>query len=349
MISYRVERFGEPLVAIEGDPPQPKGTEVLLDVAACGVCHSDLHLWEGYFDAGDGQRIDAARIVSPPRTLGHEIAGTVRAVGPDAHGIRPGDKRVVYPWLGCGTCAFCAGGNEHLCARPSALGVQRDGGFAQYVLVPDPRYLLAYDPLGEEQACTYACAGLTAFSALKKVAPFASDDTLLVIGAGGVGLSGVRFAKALYGAAPIVAEVDRAKWDTVRGAGAADVVDPSEDGALRALIKATGGGVRAAIDFVGSGSSFTFGLGALAKGGTLVSVGLFGGSARVSPMQIAMRAVSIAGSYVGSLDELRELLQIARTGSLPDLPVTQRPLAEVSDALLDLKGGRVRGRVVVRP
>src|SRR5437016_3799316 len=111
-------------------------------------------------------------------------------------------------------------GSEHLCNAPRALGLHRDGGFSDHVLVPDSKYLLDYAPLSPDQACTYACSGLTAYSALKKVAPLAAGDPLLIIGAGGVGLSGIRLARSLYQTPPIVAEIDQSKWDVAREAGA---------------------------------------------------------------------------------------------------------------------------------
>jgi hypothetical protein len=126
----------------------------------------------------------------------------VVAVGPEAKGAAVGDRRVVFPWIGCGECAPCKSGHEELCLAPRALGVNRDGGFADHVLVPHPRYLFAYDPLSEAQACTYACSGLTAYAALRKCAPLGTSDTLLVIGAGGVGLSAVRMALAALGVVP---------------------------------------------------------------------------------------------------------------------------------------------------
>ncbi|MCC6247450.1 MAG: alcohol dehydrogenase catalytic domain-containing protein [Rubrivivax sp.] len=359
MLSYQVESFGRPLARVLRDTPQPTGTEVLVKVSHCGVCHSDLHLQDGYFDLGGGNRIDMTRPMSLPRTLGHEIAGEVVAMGPEAEAaaaaagsdgaVRLGDRRIVYPWIGCGRCGLCSAGQEHLCAAPQALGSNRDGGFASHVLVPHPRLLLACDPVPEAQACTLACSGLTAFSALKKIGTPAAGDAVLVIGAGGVGLSGIRLAKQLLGVAPLVAEVDRAKWDVAREAGTADVFDPTADGAARTLMKATGGGVAAAIDFVGAPASFGFGLGALRKGGKLVCVGLFGGSAAVSPALISMKALSIAGSYVGSLAELRELLAFARQGRLPAMPVAARPLAEASQALDDLRAGRIKGRAILQP
>ena len=265
-------------------------------------------------------------------------------------GVKVGDKRVVYPWLGCGKCSTCIAGRQHLCAWPQAIGVHRDGGFADHVLVPSADVLLDYGNLPEAQACTYACAGVTAYSALKKAGPLLASDTLLIIGAGGVGLSAIRLAKHLHpDATLVVAEVDPSKWDLAKQAGAADVVDPRADGAVRALVKRTRGGVATAIDFVGAGASFAFGYGALRKGGKLVCVGLMGGATTITPLMVALKAVTVQGSYVGSLDELRELFTLANESPLPALPVTERPLAQVDASLDELRAGRARGRIVLVP
>ena len=349
MNSWQVESFGKPLVQALREVPTPAGTEVVLRIASCGVCHSDVHMHDGYFDLGGGHRLDLSRTVQPPRTLGHEIAGQVAAVGPDAQGVQVGDRRVAYPWIGCGGCALCAAGQEHLCTTPRALGVARDGGFASHVLVPHPRYLVEHGTIPDEQACTYACAGLTAYSALRRVGPLAPDDALLVLGAGGVGLSGIRMARHLCKVAPIVAEPDRAKWDLAREAGASDVIDPGEAVTLKSFLKATRGGAAAVVDFVGSNASFDFGLGALRKGGKMVCVGLIGGASTVVPAMLALKAVSITGSYVGSLQELHELMALARAGALPPLPLNLRPLGDANQALDELRAGKVRGRIVLRP
>ena len=347
MISYQVETFGRPLAQVVRDIPTPQGSEVVLKVGSCGVCHSDVHLHDGYFDLGNDVKLDMTRTVKPPRTLGHEIAGTVVAVGPDAQGVKVGDRRVVFPWIGCGTCSLCASGQEHLCNSPQALGIHRDGGFATHTVVPHARYLLDYGNLAEEQACTYACSGLTAYSALKKVAPLGPKDPLLIIGAGGVGLSGIRLARQMFETAPIVVELDKSKWDVAREAGAGELIDPTADGALKSLMKATGG-VAAAIDFVGAAATFNFGFNALRKAGKLVCVGLFGGSTPIVPAMVSMKAVSITGSYVGSLQEMQELMAIARTGVLPDLPLGTQALDTATQALEDLRAGRIRGRTILK-
>lgn len=350
MISYQVEAFGQPLARVLRDTPVPQGSEVLLRVSHCGVCHSDVHLHDGYFSLGEGQKLDLSRGIALPHTLGHEIAGTVVALGPQAQGVAAGDVRVAYPWIGCGQCNLCVSGHEELCPAPRALGLQRAGGFADHVLVPDARLLVDAGALPLAQACTYACAGITAYAALKKAAPLMAGDTLLIIGAGGVGLSGVRLARKLHPQANIVvAEVDASKAELARAAGASDVIDPSAADAGKALVKATRGGVSAAIDFVGSGTTFAFGFGALRKGGRLVCVGLFGGATPIVPVMVAMKAVSVLGSYVGTLQDLRELIALAQDGTLPALAVSERPLAQASDAIDDLRHGRVRGRVVLVP
>jgi len=347
MLSYQVEAFGRPLAQVLRDTPQPQGNEVVVRVGSCGVCHSDVHLHDGYFDLRGDAKLDMTRTVKPPRTLGHEIAGTVVAVGPQAQGVKIGDRRVVFPWIGCGNCSLCESGNEHLCNSPQALGIHRDGGFADHVIVPHQRYLLDYGSLAEEQACTYACSGLTAYSALKKAGPIGANDPLVIIGAGGVGLSGIRLAKQMFGVAPIVVEIDQSKWEIARAAGAGQVIDPTADGALKTLMKATGG-VAAVVDFVGAGPSFAFGFGALRKGGKLICVGLLGGATPIVPAMVSMKAVSVIGSYVGSLVEMQELMAIAKTGVLPDLPLKEQPLSTVTDALEDLRAGRVRGRIILK-
>ncbi len=359
MLSYQVEAFGKPLAQVLRETPAPQGSEVIVKVGACGVCHSDVHLHDGYFDLGGGNKLDATRIVNPPRTLGHEIAGVVVAVGPDAGDAKVGDKRVVFPWIGCGNCTYCASGNEHLCNAPRSLGINRDGGFADHVLVPHPKYLLAYGSLPEDQACTYACSGLTAYSALKKLAllgadgkavPLGEKDHILIIGAGGVGLSGIRLAHAMYPKAPIiVAELDESRWPIAKEAGATDCINPTADGVAKSLMKSTGGGVAGAIDFVGAGSTFSFGFGALRKAGKMVCVGLFGGNTSVVPAMVSMKAASIVGSYVGSLSEMQELMAIARDGRLPSLPMATTPLANATQALADLREGKVKGRTILKP
>jgi alcohol dehydrogenase, propanol-preferring len=211
MRGYKLAQFGAPLEEVIESPPAPSGSQVLLRVRACGVCHSDLHLSEGFFDLGHGRKVDLSGAIRLPRVLGHEIVGVVEEMGPGASGVSIGDRRVIYAWGGCGQCALCQAGQENLCAKPFNHGIRRDGGFSNYVLVDHPRHLVAFDPLPEPFAATLACSGLTAYSALKKAAPVDAGNPLLIVGAGGLGLAAVNLTRALYGVGPVVADTDPVK------------------------------------------------------------------------------------------------------------------------------------------
>ena len=346
MISYQLTRFGDPLEPVESPPPEPAGTEVLLRTEACGVCHSDLHLQDGFFDMGGGRRLDLSKGRTLPLTLGHEIAGVAAARGPDAEGVDRGARYVAYPWIGCGGCDTCESGQEHLCPRPRALGVTRSGGFSDHVLVPHPRYLFAVGDLPVTLACTWACSGLTAYGAVRKVRARVDGRPLVIIGLGGVGFAALRLAQALTGASIVVADVDEATLEAGAEAGA-EVVDARAPDAARRIRRATGGGAAAAIDFVGSESSAALGLGVLATGGLLVVVGLFGGELRASLPLLPLRDLTVQGSYVGSLAEMRELMRLAESGRAPSIPIAPRPLADAQAALDDLRAGRAVGRIVL--
>ena len=350
MRSHQVLEYGKPLELVEAETPEPQGGEVLVRIAACGVCHSDLHLWEGHFDLGGGKRLDVTRGRTLPFTFGHEIVGQVVAVGPDARGVSEGDHRVVYPWIGCGDCPVCASGEEHLCPLSRALGVGRAGGYADHVLVPDAKYLFDFGTVPAPLAATYACSGITAYSALRKTRDLVAGRPLLIIGAGGVGMAGLALAREVLDASQVwVADIDPAKLEAARVAGADHVVDSSSPDALKEMAAETGGGVAAAVDFVGAESSAAFGFDALARGGKLVIVGLFGGSFQAPLPFFPIKAVTVQGSYVGSPAEMADLMALARAGRIPAIPVETRPMAEVTRTLEDLREGRIVGRVAVLP
>ncbi len=349
MVSYQLIEYGHPLRRVESETPSPDGEEILLRVTACGVCHSDLHLYEGHFDLGDGQQLDLSKGRDLPLTLGHEMAGEVVATGPGCAGVAIGDRRVVYPWVGCRVCACCARGDEHLCNRPQALGVVRDGGFAEHVLVPHSRYLFDCGDVEDRLACTYACSGLTAYSALQRVREKATGRALLVVGAGGVGLAAVALARALMDTTLIVADIDDARRRAALAAGADHVVDPAADDAVRQVRRQTGRGVAAAVDFVGSPESAGFGVGVLGQGGVLVVVGLFGGALTLRLPLLPLRQLTLRGSYVGSLEEMAALTALARARKIPPIPLLDRPLDQAQHALEDLAAGRVTGRTILRP
>ena len=158
MRMFQVCVCGQPLQLNEQPTPQPAGSEVLLKVLAAGVCHSDLHLADGWFDLGGGKKMSLAdRGMKLPVTLGHENVGEVVAVGPDAKGVKVGDRRLAHPWIGCGTCGPCKRGDENLCRAMRSLGVFSNGGYADYLMVPHPRYLFDIGDLPPDRAAPLAC------------------------------------------------------------------------------------------------------------------------------------------------------------------------------------------------
>ena len=351
MKSYDVCECGTPLRLMERPTPKPTGTEVLLKILAAGVCHSDLHIWEGYYDLGGGKRLQLTdRGVKLPLTMGHENVGEVVAVGPDAKGVKVGDRRLVHPWLGCGECAICRTGEEQMCRTPFSIGVFRSGGYADHLLVPHPRYLFDIGNIPPERAAPLACSGITTYGALKKVGPMLQQAPVVIIGAGGLGLMCLALHKAMDGKAAIVVDIDPVKRDAAKKAGAFMTIDPAAPDANKQIINATeGGGTWAVIDLVGASRSAQLGLDSLRKGGKLIIVGLFGGDITVPTPSFPLRAITIQGSYVGSLHEMAELLDLVRRKGVPDLPVGTRPLAAVNDALEELKRGKVVGRLVLTP
>jgi D-arabinose 1-dehydrogenase-like Zn-dependent alcohol dehydrogenase len=350
MRSYQIVEWGKPVELREHPTPTPKGTEVLLRVTAAGMCHSDLHINDGFFDLGEGRRAELGKLgASLPLTLGHEIVGVVEALGPDAEGVEIGAPRVAFPWIGCRQCAVCEHEREQLCLSPKFLGARVHGGYSEYVIVPHPKYLVDYGSVPTELACTFACAGLTAYAAIKKVAPLAEDDFLVLIGAGGVGLSGLHIAPSVVPARLIVADVDPQKRGIARQAGAFETIDNSDPDAVAKVIELTGGGARASIDFVGAPQTARFGLDVLRRGGTLVNVGLYGGAMSLPLPLMPQRSLTLRGSYVGTLEELEEVMALGRQGKVPPIPLDLRPLAQAAQALDDLRAGRVAGRVILKP
>lgn len=236
-----------------------------------------------------------------------------------------------------------------MCNAPKHLGTRVDGGYSDHVTVPDAKFLIDYEGLPQALACTYACSGLTAYSALKKVTPLKESDDLMIIGAGGVGFNAINIAPALSPGRILVADVDAAKRGAARQSGAAETIDNSEPHAFKEVLKMTGGGVAAAIDFVGSPSTFQFGMNILRRGGILIIVGLFGGAHSVSIPLFPFKLMTVSGSYVGTLNELVELVGLVKEGKVAPIPVETRPMGQVNHALEDLKAGRVMGRIILNP
>lgn len=349
MLSQAIVEFGKPLQAVESPTPVPTGTQVLLKVENAGVCHSDVHIHDGYFDLGGGNKLPLANIKFP-HTLGHEIEGEVVALGPDAKGVKTGDKRAAFPWIGCGACPACERGEENLCARPRQLGCSANvpGGYATHVLVPHPKYLIDFGGAAPALAAAYMCSGLTAFGAMKKVGTLGPNDQVVVLGCGGVGMMGVQFAKALFGKGPIAADIDDGRLGAAKKAGAVATYNTKDPDAAKKLMADTGGAY-AVVDFVGSEATFAFANQIIRKGGRIIIVGLFGGAMGMPIPMFPLRPFSIIGSFVGSLPEAQEMMELVRAGKVDPIPYQTRPLDQASKTLDDLRQGKIVGRVVLTP
>jgi alcohol dehydrogenase len=340
-------KFDAPLCETIVETPKPAGHEVLVRIERCGLCHSDLHIQDGYADIGSGKKLDTTRGMTLPFTLGHEIAGVVEEVGSDVGGDLVGKRRAVFPWIGCGKCRECQSGDENLCARPRFLGVNIDGGFASHVLVPDAKYLLDYDPLPVNVAATLMCSGVTAYGALKRLVDRPRQRNLLLIGLGGVGMMGLAFAQAMFQQNIAVADLSEAARATALKNGASVAYDPSEPDIARRIVKETEGGFDGVVDFAGNDRSMGFAVSSVARGGKIVVSGLMGGSFSLPMVQWIYKRMTIEGFMTGTLNEAQELMALARAGKVKPTPMQERPMGEVQQWIDELRAGRVVGRVVL--
>ena len=349
MRAWAVVENGAPLQELEWSTPEPTGKQVLLEVTHCGVCHSDLHIWEGYYDLGGGKRMSLKdRGVVLPLAMGHEIVGRVVQLGPEATGVAVGDLRIVFPWVGCGQCDRCRAEEDNMCLQGRSLGVFQNGGYATHVLAMEPRHLVDPGRLDPALAATYACSGITVYSAIQKVMPIAPDQAVVLVGAGGLGLSAIAVLQALGHQTIISVDISEEKRAAALAAGATAAVDGSGEGVASRIIAAAGGPVRAVIDLVNGSATARFAYDALTKGGRMVQVGLFGGELTVALPPMATREVTVGGSYVGNPKQLRELVALAQTGKLKPLAHSTVPMAQANDALMRLRAGQVTGRVILR-
>jgi D-arabinose 1-dehydrogenase-like Zn-dependent alcohol dehydrogenase len=272
----------------------------------------------------------------------------VIAAGPEANGAPIGQDRLVCPWTGCGTCARCREGMDNHCMAPRWIGVQRAGGYADHLLVPHPRYLVDTAGIDSAWAATLACSGLTTYSAVSKLAPIPRDEWVAVLGAGGLGLMAIGMLRALGHERIVAVDIDETKLGAARETGAAAVVDGRAPDAASKLQQIAGGPLYGAVDLVNNTATATLGLGALRKGGKIIMVGLYGGEVPLSLVAVVQRALSIVGSSVGTVAELKQVVELARAGTLKQIPIEKRPLSDVSRTLDELKAGSIVGRVVAQ-
>jgi alcohol dehydrogenase, propanol-preferring len=342
MQAVRLTAWERPARLVEVPVPEPGPGEVLVRVAGAGLCHSDLHLM--HWRAG-------ALPYELPFTLGHEVAGTVAALGPGAEGLEPGEPVLVYgPW-GCGRCRSCSVGAEHLCERPPTArgaGLGRDGGLADYVVVPSPRLTVPLDGLDPVAAAPLADAGLTPYHAIRRALDMLRPGTsAIVIGVGGLGHVAVQLLKAL-GPARVVAVDRRDEALEVATRGGADAALQAAGLTPHELRRAAGGrGAALVLDCVGSDETLSLAAGAVAPGGHVSLLGLAGGT---FPMRFGgvPLETSVIFSNWGTRSELAEVVELARDGAI-SIEIERISLGDVPAAYERLAAGRGRGRLVAVP
>jgi alcohol dehydrogenase, propanol-preferring len=338
----------KPLERIEIPIPEPTGKQVLIKVTHAGVCHSEVHFWEGYYDLGQGKKFYIKdRGVTLPRAPGHEIFGTVEKAGPEASDIEIGSARIVYPWIGCGTCRRCVQGDDNMCAQQQVIGVRYHGGFAQYVLVPDSKFLVDPGNVDPADAAVLGCSAITVLSAIKKIMPLEPEDPVLLIGAGGLGLSAIEMLKALGHKKIISADIAADKREDALKQGATAAIDSRAGDAVQQIQNAAGDLILGAIDFVGIDATASLAYSVLAKGGRMVGVGIMGGELKLSNVANILKAATVVGNYVGSLSHLKEVVQMANDGKLKPIPITTLKWEQAPEAFERLQQGKVTGRIVL--
>ena len=348
MKKYALVEIGKPLEELDCPDPVPTGTEVLVRIRRSGVCHSDLHIADGYFDMGEGKKMELKDRMQLPMALGHEILGEVVAAGPEASDAPIGKTMLVHPWIGCGDCQACNEDRENDCLNMNALGIRRDGGYATHVLVDHPKFLVNVDGLDLDTVTPLACSGVTVYNALRKAMPLENDEWLCVMGAGGLGLNAVSIAKAMGVKHIVAVDRDNDALAAARDMGADAVVNSAEtSNVIKALQKLTNNKLLAVVDTVGNESTSKNSVYALLKMGRYIVVGLHGGTFKMPLPMLPQKALTVRGSFVGSCKDLQELIALAKTGKIKDIPVSTRPLNQADATLQDLRDGKITGRVVL--
>ncbi|MDE1765629.1 MAG: alcohol dehydrogenase catalytic domain-containing protein [Thaumarchaeota archaeon] len=350
MEAARIIRVNEPLEIQNLDTPKPKGSQVLIKVQSSGVCHSDIHLWEGGYEGVGGQIIKTTdRGVKYPLTPGHEIAGIIESMGEDVEGFAKNEKVIVFPWIGEGLCPACRIGEENLCDKPRSLGVYNDGGYAEYVIVPSYKYLVKIGDMDTDASAPLSCSALTAYGAVKNT-QLKPNDNVVIVGAGGLGLMAMQLTKAVTGAKIIAMDIDDGKLEVAKQNGADFIVNSKKEDPIKAIMELTDKlGADAVIDFVNAGKTVETDMQILRRRARVVLVGLFGGALQLNLVTIPTRAYKIIGSYTGSMNDLVELVSLAKRGVIKPIISNRFKLSQATEALTMLKAGKIIGRGVINP
>ncbi len=341
MKAARLHAYHEPLKLDEVDEPKALGPlDVVVRIGAAGLCRTDLHIQEGQWAEKSGVKL--------PYTPGHENAGWIHAVGPAVTNVEVGDTVIVHPFITCGLCSACRRGDDMHCENGSFPGIDRDGGFAEF-LHTTARSVVKLGPgLEPKDIAALADAGLTAIHAVKKAIPILTAGThAVVIGAGGLGHIGIQCLKAMTPAEIIVIDPSEKALALAGEMGADQTVQV--DGKHVDTVKemTDGFGAEAIIDFVGEKGAIEDGIAMVRDGGFYYVIG-YGENINIPTIDVISREISFIGNLVGTYADLEELMTLTAHGQVT-LHTSTYPLDAINDAMADLDGGRLQGRGILIP
>ena len=341
MKAARLHEYHDALKLDSVDEPKADGPlDVIVRIGAAGLCRTDLHIQEGQWAEKSG--------VELPYTPGHENAGWVHEVGSAVTNVAVGDTVIVHPFISCGLCRPCRAGDDMHCLSGSFPGINRDGGFADF-LQTSARSVVKLDPsLKPQDIAALADAGLTAIHAVKKAIPILVPGTrAVVIGAGGLGHIGIQCLKEMTAAEIIVIDPSEQALALAGELGADHTV--KVDGSQRKTVAelTDGLGAEAIIDFVGEKGAIQDGIAMVRDGGFYYVIG-YGENIDVPTIDIISREISFIGNLVGTYNDLDELMTLTAQGKV-SLHTSTYPLEAVNDAMADLDNGRLRGRGILVP
>jgi NAD+-dependent secondary alcohol dehydrogenase Adh1 len=341
MNAARLHSYNEALKLDEVDEPKVDGPlDVIVRIGAAGLCRTDLHIQEGQWAEKSGVQL--------PYTPGHENAGWVHEVGSAVSNVDVGDTVIVHPFISCGLCGPCRAGDDMHCLNGSFPGINRDGGFADF-LQTSARSVVKLDPsLDPKEIAALADAGLTAIHAIKKAIPVLSPGTrAVVIGAGGLGHIGIQCLKAMTPAEVIVIDPSEAALRLAREVGADHtvLVDGTHVEKVRDMTEDLG--AEAIIDFVGEKGAIEDGVAMIRDGGFYYVIG-YGENIDIPTIDVISREISFIGNLVGTYTDLSELMTLTAQGKVT-LHTSTYPLDAINDAMADLDQGRLQGRGILVP
>jgi NAD+-dependent secondary alcohol dehydrogenase Adh1 len=341
MIAARLHAYHEALKLDQIEEPKADGPfDVVVRIGAAGLCRTDLHIQEGQWAEKSGVQL--------PYTPGHENAGWVHEVGSAVTNVEVGDTVIVHPFITCGLCGACRSGDDMHCVNGSFPGIDRDGGFADF-LKTSARSVVKLDPaLQPKDIAALADAGLTAIHAVKKAIPVLGPGTrAVVIGAGGLGHIGIQCLKAMTPAEIIVIDPSEPALGLARELGSDHTV--KVDGTHVDTVKqlTDGLGAEAIIDFVGEKGAIEDGIAMVRDGGFYYVIG-YGENIDIPTIDVISREISFIGNLVGTYNDLQELMTLTAQGKV-SLHTTTYPLEAINDAMADLDEARLQGRGILVP